>query len=123
MLDADKSHLDVTWVSQSLYSGPLSNPDFFLSLVAGQIRQVVLYNPCSKNKGADQLRICKCRISHIAAHISACPRLSSEHTVMADETPRMPRLNRVIGVHEYATLFVLLQCSSFFILYRIKQFY
>ena len=29
MLDADKSHLDVTWVNQSLYSGPLSNPDFF----------------------------------------------------------------------------------------------
>ena len=49
MLDADKSHLDVTWVSQSLYSGPLSNPDFFLSLIAGRIRQVVLYN-----KGADQ---------------------------------------------------------------------
>ena len=44
MLDADKSHLDVTWVSQSLYSGPLSNPDFFLSLIAGRIRQVVLYN-------------------------------------------------------------------------------
>ena len=45
MLDAytDKSHLDVTWVSQSLYSGPLSNPDFFLSLIAGRIRQVVLY--------------------------------------------------------------------------------
>ena len=43
MLDADKSHLDVTWVSQSLYSGPLSNPDFFHSLIAGQIRQVVLY--------------------------------------------------------------------------------
>ena len=43
MLDADKSHLDVTWVSQSLYSGPLSNPDFFLSLIAGQIREVVLY--------------------------------------------------------------------------------
>ena len=39
----DKSHLDVTWVSQSLYSGPLSNPDFFLSLIAGRIRQVVLY--------------------------------------------------------------------------------
>ena len=36
-------HLDVTWVSQSLYSGPLSNPDFFLSLIAGRIRQVVLY--------------------------------------------------------------------------------
>ena len=43
MLDADKSHLDVTWVSQSLYSGPLSNPDFFLSLIAGRIRKVVLY--------------------------------------------------------------------------------
>ena len=43
MLDVDKSHLDVTWVSQSLYSGPLSNPDFFLSLIAGRIRQVVLY--------------------------------------------------------------------------------
>ena len=43
MLDADKSHLDVTWVSQSLYSGPLSYPDFFLSLIAGRIRQVVLY--------------------------------------------------------------------------------
>ena len=43
MLDADKSHLDVTWVSQSLYSGPLSNPDIFLSLIAGRIRQVVLY--------------------------------------------------------------------------------
>ena len=45
MLDAytDKSHLDVTWVSQSLYSGPLSNLDFFLSLIAGRIRQVVLY--------------------------------------------------------------------------------
>ena len=43
MLDADKSHLDVTWVSQSLYSGPLSNPDSFLSLIAGRIRQVVLY--------------------------------------------------------------------------------
>ena len=43
MLDADKSHLDVTWVSQSLYSGPLSNPDFFLSLIADRIRQVVLY--------------------------------------------------------------------------------
>ena len=43
MLDADKSHLDVTWVSQDLYSGPLSNPDFFLSLIAGRIRQVVLY--------------------------------------------------------------------------------
>ena len=43
MLYADKSHLDVTWVSQSLYSGPLSNPDFFLSLIAGRIRQVVLY--------------------------------------------------------------------------------
>ena len=45
MLDAytDKSHLDATWVSQSLYSGPLSNPDFFLSLIAGRIRQVVLY--------------------------------------------------------------------------------
>ena len=43
MLDADKSHLDVTLVSQSLYSGPLSNPDFFLSLIAGRIRQVVLY--------------------------------------------------------------------------------
>ena len=43
MLDADKSHLDVTWVSQCLYSGPLSNPDFFLSLIAGRIRQVVLY--------------------------------------------------------------------------------
>ena len=39
----DKSHLDVTWVSQYLYSGPLSNPDFFLSLIAGRIRQVVLY--------------------------------------------------------------------------------
>ena len=45
ILDADKSHLDVTWVGQSLYSGPLSNPDFFLSLIAGQIRQVVLYIP------------------------------------------------------------------------------
>ena len=43
MLDADKSHLEVTSVSQSLYSGPLSNPDFFLSLIAGRIRQVVLY--------------------------------------------------------------------------------
>ena len=43
MLDADKSHLDVTGVSQSLYSGPLSNPDFFLSLIEGRIRQVVLY--------------------------------------------------------------------------------
>ena len=45
MLDAytDKSHLDVTWVSESLYSGTLSNPDFFLSLIAGRIRQVVLY--------------------------------------------------------------------------------
>ena len=43
MLDADKSHLDVTWVSQSLYSDPLSYPDFFLSLIAGRIRQVVLY--------------------------------------------------------------------------------
>ena len=43
MLDADNSDLDVTWVSQSLYSGPLSNPDFFLSLIAGRIRQVVLY--------------------------------------------------------------------------------
>ena len=43
MLDADKSHLDVTWVSQSLYSGPLSNPDFFLSLIADRIRQAVLY--------------------------------------------------------------------------------
>ena len=43
MLDVDKSHLDVTWVSQSLYSGPLSNPDFFLSLIADRIRQVVLY--------------------------------------------------------------------------------
>ena len=43
MLDADKSHLDVTYVSQPLYSGPLSNPDFFLSLIAGRIRQVVLY--------------------------------------------------------------------------------
>ena len=44
-LDAytNKSHLDVTWVSQSLYSGPLSNPDVFLSLIAGQIRQVELY--------------------------------------------------------------------------------
>ena len=39
-----ESHLDVTWVSQSLYSGPLSNPDFFLSLIAGRIRQVVLYS-------------------------------------------------------------------------------
>ena len=38
-----KSHIDVTWVSQSLYSGPLSNPEFFLSLIAGRIRQVVLY--------------------------------------------------------------------------------
>ena len=45
MLDAytDKSHLDVTWVSQSLYSGPLSNPVFFLSLIADRIIQVVLY--------------------------------------------------------------------------------
>ena len=43
MLDAytEKSHLDVTCVSQSLYSGPLSNPDFFLSLIAGLNRQVV----------------------------------------------------------------------------------
>ena len=46
MLDAftDKSHLDVTWVSQSLYSSPLSNLETFLSLIAGRIRQVVLYN-------------------------------------------------------------------------------
>ena len=43
MLDAEMSHLDVTWVSQPLYSGPLSNPDLFLSLIAGRIRQVVLY--------------------------------------------------------------------------------
>ena len=42
MLDS-YTDLDVTWVSQSLYSGPLSNPDFFLSLIAGRIRQVVLY--------------------------------------------------------------------------------
>ena len=55
MLDAERSHLDVTWVSQSLYSGPLSNPDFFLSLIAGRIRQVVLYL-YGENKGADQLR-------------------------------------------------------------------
>ena len=39
----DQSHLEVTWVSQSLYSGPLCNPDFFLSLIGGRIRQVVLY--------------------------------------------------------------------------------
>ena len=45
MMDAytDQSHLEVTWVCQSLYSGPLSNPDFFLSLRGGRIRQVVLY--------------------------------------------------------------------------------
>ena len=57
MLDADKSHLDVTWVSQSLYSGPLSNPDFFLSLIAGLIRQVVLYT--EKQSIQKPLRITK----------------------------------------------------------------
>ena len=58
MLDAytDKSHLDVTWVSQSLYSGPLSNPDFFLSLIAGRIRQVVLYD--IKNEKRDDTGRC-----------------------------------------------------------------
>ena len=30
-------------ISQSPYSGPLPNPDFFLSLRVGRIRQVVLY--------------------------------------------------------------------------------
>ena len=45
MMDAytDHSHLEVTWLSQSLYSGLLSNPDSFLSLRGGHIRQVVLY--------------------------------------------------------------------------------
>ena len=50
MLDADKSHLDVTWVSQSLYSGPLSNPDCFLSLIAGRIRQFVLYKVSNESE-------------------------------------------------------------------------
>ena len=63
MLDADKSHLDVMWVSQSLYSGPLSNPDSFLSLIAVRIRQVVLYTVifCWK-----KVRIfCSAKDSHI----------------------------------------------------------